>query len=322
MQGQTIHRYLLAHGWQSVIIYSPDHILTDSPLLAKYVVNSKLFTPGDIVPFRNFTGPHAVALARTLREQHVHVVFIDCDYPAKLGIARSSTATVCSSDTLANFYLDSGVEVVRVLPESYEQCSSPRIGRQRDGQIRCVWFGSLDMPKTDEIHWLRSLLKRHFPLYRLIVVSGAPQADYQWSLDTAWQIIANADIAVITGNDSLRASCKSSNRVIQAMALGLPVIAFPLPSYACIIRHDRNGLLCRDDEEWITALSELGSARRRERLGKLGYRYARRFFSPSQIGAEWMQFFVSLATTPENPSETSHAVLFVLCGYGSRFTVN
>jgi len=58
---------------------------------------------------------------------------------------------------------------------------------------------------------------------------------------------------------------KSSNRAIQAMALGLPVVAYPI-QLRRVIRNGWNGFLCREDKDWLGALSKLRDDRFRREM--------------------------------------------------------
>ena len=50
---------------------------------------------------------------------------------------------------------------------------------------------------------------------------------------------------------------KSENRLTLKMALGLPVIATPIPSYEAVIRHAENGFFARSRTDWLNCLKRL-----------------------------------------------------------------
>lgn len=289
LHGYQIHNYLLEHGWESIILYDPICILRDLPITAVEFEKLTLFRSGDVVVFQKISGAATVAAMGKLRTKGVVVVFIDCDFPPKLAEAQLADVTVCSSEQLAIRYRKLGISNVKTLPEAYEYLPEPR-KVEPIGTIRCVWFGLVDGQKKQELEWLRGILSDHFPHYKLITVSNAADADYKWDLKQPWNIIGSCDIALVTGNKSQKATCKSPNRIIQAMALGLPIIAYPIPSYKKIIRPGRNGLLCLSDEEWIDGLKKLENHSTRQKMASVGHRYARRFYNQESVGREWAQF--------------------------------
>ena len=52
------------------------------------------------------------------------------------------------------------------------------------------------------------------------------------------------------------------------MALGMPVIVSPLPSYTDVINNGSNGYIASSPEEWKRALCEVESEEVRERIGR------------------------------------------------------
>ena len=61
---------------------------------------------------------------------------------------------------------------------------------------------------------------------------------------------------------------KSENRLTLMMAMGLPVIATPIPAYEPVIRQGQNGYLARDNAEWLRQLSALRDPGLRESIGR------------------------------------------------------
>lgn len=301
MHGYRIHEYLRKHGWRSELVVTPLHTLKDSPLSPEDISRSRVFRSGDVVVFQSMWGRTAVSALKRLRDEHVNTVFTDCDYPLKLSEAQLATVTVCPSEYLAAAYRQEGIASVVVIPDAYEASFSPTVRRSNGQKLRCVWFGMMDPIKEIEVRSLQKLLATHLPDLELIVVSNHELADVKWDTDKSWDVIKDCDVAVITSSDYFWMKAKSANRVTQAMALGLPVIAYPVPAYQSVIRHGRNGMLCKATEEWICALSTMRTARIRERIARMGYRYSRRYFSLEKIGEQWAEMFSRLGRTRPAP---------------------
>lgn len=86
-----------------------------------------------------------------------------------------------------------------------------------------------------------------------------------WHADEVYRHLVQADVAIIpidkVANDpTLTApawSVKSENRLTLKMAIGLPVVATPIPAYEPIIKQGRNGFLASGRADWLSKLNEL-----------------------------------------------------------------
>lgn len=300
LQCYNIDLFLRNRGWDSTILYKPAHRISDFPISSECIRQSALFQPGDIVVFQKLHGPRTIAAMHALRQRDVDTVFVDCDFPAKTAVAGAATRIVCTSRHLANLYTMYGLRNVEIMPEAYEASSPPR-KQMRKGPLQCVWFGSMDALKAAEVEWIDNLIYRKFKSYRLVTVSDSHTSTHVWELPHSWETIARCDISVVPSSDCEASRNKSPNRPIQAMALGLPVIAFPVPSYLGVIEHDRNGYLCRGEEEWTAALTMLGAATNRNRIATSGYRFAKRYFSPSAVADSWCSMFERMSQLERLP---------------------
>ena len=92
--------------------------------------------------------------------------------------------------------------------------------------------------------------------YDLCVVSEWNSADYKWSLDTWQSLMAQADV-VLCPQRVINQPHKSANKVTQALAIGIPVVASKLHAYQEVIEDGVNGYLCDTPEEWESALIQI-----------------------------------------------------------------
>ena len=60
---------------------------------------------------------------------------------------------------------------------------------------------------------------------------------------------------------------KSENRLVMKMAMGLPVIACPVPAYNDVIVQGENGYLASSREEWLACFEALRDPERRREIG-------------------------------------------------------
>jgi len=98
-----------------------------------------------------------------------------------------------------------------------------------------------------------------------------------WNIDTIHQNMAECDIGIIpvdtqfdpvVGSDVSSWLVRSENRLTLKMAMGLPVIASPVPSYKEVIVQGENGFLATGREEWLECFEALRDPRRRKAIGQ------------------------------------------------------
>jgi hypothetical protein len=253
---------------------------------------------GDLVVFQKLYGRRTLSALSYLKARNIATVYIDCDLPLKLEEARCSSLVISPSNALTKLYRDNGISTAVTISEMYEASSSPTLHKHE--KLRCVWFGCMDSFKLAEVGELRSLFADYLPQHELIVISNQ-SCDYQWSLPEAWDMIRMCDIAVLSGNGGPSSSCKSANRLVQAMALGLPTIAYPTPSYRLLVKEQRNALLCETKAQWVEALRAMEDVEYRMKLATTGFRYARRYFSPARVTTMWEHTLGNVAAGVHHP---------------------
>lgn len=92
-----------------------------------------------------------------------------------------------------------------------------------------------------------------------------------WSADSEVELIKKMDIGIMPLIDSEWEKGKCGYKIIQYMAVGIPVIASPIGANVDIINDSKSGLLASTQDEWISACSTLiSSTALREMYGKNG----------------------------------------------------
>lgn len=100
------------------------------------------------------------------------------------------------------------------------------------------------------------------------LMSGFPEPDPRirfipWDITTVSDVISRADFGIIPVDlDSTFAMAKSANRLSTMLAMGLAVIASPVPSYLEAFRPGRHFLVAATAREWRNRLSGIVSDRR------------------------------------------------------------
>jgi glycosyltransferase involved in cell wall biosynthesis len=116
----------------------------------------------------------------------------------------------------------------------------------------------------DKLRYLRGFCRRDF-------------VKTNWDITTVYQIMSDCDIGIIPVDmtfDPLpqlnvsRWQVKSENRLTLNMAMGLPVIASPVPAYKDIIVQGENGYLATTRAEWLACFEALRDPQRRSAIGR------------------------------------------------------
>lgn len=122
-----------------------------------------------------------------------------------------------------------------------------------------------------------------------ITMSEWPEHDVKWTLGTWLEEIERADIVVCVARHDIQPG-KSANRAVQAMSLGKPVLASPLPAYRDVINQGHTGFICDTPDEWRAALRWLTDEKVRIKMGKLAQASVISY-APSSIMNEWASLF-------------------------------
>ena len=99
----------------------------------------------------------------------------------------------------------------------------------------------------------------------------------QWQPDSVYAAMLQADIGILPidtppalPTDAVLPTwqIKSENRLTLKMAIGLPVIATPIPSYEPVLAHGHNGFFARSRADWIGCLETLRQPAARSEIGR------------------------------------------------------
>ncbi len=157
------------------------------------------------------------------------------------------------------------------------------------------------------LHTLAPLASR-FPAIQLVIAGGIIDQDYAATIRS---ILCEAPYAVWLGEitrerigslytraDVVLNSSHSesmSNTLLEAMALGRPVLASDIPGNRTLVRHEVTGLLYQDKESFLKSIVRLmESPELRADLGQRAGEYMHDSFSPQNEVAEHISLYHSL----------------------------
>lgn len=111
-------------------------------------------------------------------------------------------------------------------------------------------------------------------------LEGVDTAAMEWSPEREVPELSRFDIGVMPLPDEEWARGKCALKALQYMALGVPTVTSPVGVNADIIRDGENGLLARDEDEWVAKLVGLSrDVALRESLGRAGRQTVERTYS-------------------------------------------
>ena len=132
----------------------------------------------------------------------------------------------------------------------------------------------------------------------LFTIHEHENANIKWELNTWLNNLRNVDIVIAPANYKVQPA-KSSNRLIQAMSLGKPVICSPLPAYLDVAKKYPGSFLLADTpEEWEECLRLLRDTPSfRKQLNERALEAAQDY-SIDAIGEKWAKLLKESVLSP------------------------
>ena len=296
IHGINVHLYLQKNNWNSNIITSPRQCSLTLNLdweTLRSICDEKY----DLIIFQEVAYGNASFLNYMQCKQGKKTCFLICDL-LKFPLLFETSAVITTSEYLKIKLQSNLKQKIYVIPDSLEVPSNicKSTYKQLTSKIRLVWFGNKEnMLLCSEI---QNILKN--PRYKdmeLVVISNSPDSDILWdntSLNNNWNNIIDCDIGIIPSLEKDWFMAKSNNKLTTLMALGMPVIAFPIPAYQEILCHGVNGLLAKSIAEWQNALDFLKDENNRKAIGNNARKDVVYKFSIENIIKIWEQTFTNI----------------------------
>ena len=263
IHGFNIHRQLLELGYSSTILFHFERNLYNLPIKpTQFKRFLGIFSSNDSLVIQKFKDPHTLAFILFLKKNipQLRIVFIDCDLPISQNIAENVDILICPSQYLCQKYQNSGIKNVTYIPDSPEKFDPDNLKGQRSKKekFKGVWFGVSTPKRWADIQNLKNQIILNSEInWKLETITNHPQADYPWSLDVYSELKNYDAVFIPCFNPTEAEKVKSANRLLQSMALGIPVLSSPIPAYLEIIVNQKNGFICYTKDDWLSALKQL-----------------------------------------------------------------
>ncbi len=295
--GLMTHDWLLANTnikseiLNTLGLYNPILKMTQEQIM------NTLYNKFDIVIFQKVCLGMSMTILTACKEKGIKTVYIIDDLIGEgLPMCRAADYVISgdASDYLADVVQSNCNKDAYLMPNPIE---TPKNFCKEDyaakNGVQVLWFGT-------EGHILQA--KAIAPIceklgYYYDLVSSGPYATIPWTPNFTANI-KNSDIIVMPylGELPPYELAKGSNRGQQAMAIGLPIISSPLPSYIKLIRQGKTGFIAYQNDlaDWEFYLRMLGKQALREKIGRAAREATINEFSMDSVGQLWEEYLRSL----------------------------
>ena len=105
----------------------------------------------------------------------------------------------------------------------------------------------------------------------------------------SWQnFLLKSDVGIVPVYDQV----KAPHKILNYMALGIPVICSPIDSHKRIIKHGKNGFFANNDHDWIKYLHLLRDWELRKNIGKEAIKTAKEHYSVESTANRYFELIL------------------------------
>lgn len=227
--------------------------------------------------------------------------------PAAVGLARRMAGVIAGNEYLAEWYGQHCREV-RVVPTAVDCGRFTPSAHSGDGRFVVGWMGtSGNFPQLDLVRDAVEGLLRARPDTRWLVVAerrpdwwpdGSPQHEFvRWTAADEVRQMQRMSVGLMPLADSPWTRGKCSYKMLQSMAVGLPVVVSPVGMNADVLAMGECGCAARTEDEWSATLTALAADPARcESLGREGRRIVETYFDVPVVATQLAEAFRAWGT--------------------------
>lgn len=253
-------------------------------------------------------------LAALLRQSGVTVIWDVCDtFQVPTGLSYCVDAMIVSNHSQAAFLQRQAAHVpVHVVEDAYEADSTKEKGHTQKTPIRVTSYGTFAsissglrplQPVLDQLQGVefefadgRFVADPANPAYRTDVIFHLDWREAASRPDSWQSFIFSSDVGIVPIPDLM----KSSNRILNYMAYGIPVVCSPIDSYKRVIRHGENGFFAESPDDWADALEKLKDPALRARFGQAARKAVLEKYSIPTIAKQYLSVLQELHSTKKH----------------------
>lgn len=265
-----LHEKLLREGYRSQVVSDIEDIKDP------YIVTLMSF------------GEEEYELAKWVRGLGGHVLHDFCEnirgIPILEETKRLCSLIVCCSSQLVREQRESYGDKAVLVKDPYEDFPIKHNIDHNPKRLRVGWSGMSGNAPWAEL--LKPVVEEQGMEY--IEISNRPESTHQWDINSWFYHLASCDVCVCP-QAHWEAMGKSNVKVTTAMALGIPVLASPIPSYEEILTSGSNGFICHEIGDWGANLAKLRDIEIRKEMVS-HYGEALEPYSSDRVYQDWLWF--------------------------------
>ena len=264
----TMLPYLRQAGYEPKIVFDPP-VSAETPHVSG--LTSTMLEQGiRIAYFQKVHGPSVLEEVRTLSQAGIKTIYGVCDLIDN-EMVKATDATIVVTDYLKQLHDAALHHKIHVVHDGIER---PDVQKRYDS-----WPTGI---RRDTDRPLRAILVTSSELDTIPIIDAPPKflevtivGAYPPVL--SYNLMVKADVGILPvdmrpdPDQPPGASFwqkKSENRLTMKMAVGLPVVASPVPSYKSIIEQGMNGYIADGRSDWMAYFDALRDPELRKRVGE------------------------------------------------------
>lgn len=284
IHGYNVHEALIKKGIFSKVLYSNPASLTKKQKLRLLFSLRK----GDLLILQKRKEKSLIKVLSYLKIKGVSLAFIDCDLPlCNFSLLQHFDYIICPSKSLSELYKSEYPDRnIIYIPDAVEYYSY----EAQSFNNKAIYFGWLTEDRAHQINSLKTLFNS--VEWDVSVMSNSNEADipwFDWNNEERFQIIGQHCVSIIPVVNNETSKYKSSNRVLQSLALGNIVLCGDIEAYKEVIKHGENGFICSTPDQWLNALKEISNHNRRKEIIQNGMKTAEDY-SMDKVILKWISF--------------------------------
>lgn len=289
IHGLNVHNELLKRGIYSKVIHSPKKRTDKLPFgfFMFYFLLIFYFNKKSVICIQKLHDEASINFVLRCKKFGIKTIFVDSDYPCKSEISKHIDKIICVSNYLKDQYIKLGFMNVYYIPDAPEAFDN---SLNESFSYTIFWYGQSTEPIWNLLNEFKKYLISKRSKWKLITVSDHKESDHLWNKESL-SLIKKFDVCFIPiiGITTPRTLSKSSNRLLQAMALSKPCIVYPIPAYVEILEQGKNGYLVNNFDEVIGALSLLENNKRRFDISTNSFKTALNFSVSNIVNDYWLK---------------------------------
>lgn len=298
----NIHEGLIANRYSSTIISTNKVFGADIDLPEEEIkrrINDSKITK---LIFQKVFSEKTQRIVKWCKEQNIKTVYACGDWH-ETPMWEIVDAVVVGSPYVKNYLLnEKNIKNVHYIDDALEiDLLCPIKNHTEKNTLTIGWYGNY-MKVASLGNFYKELNIENSEMF---IISNTPKnwphqancamgdgLDIPWSTDNLVKILLDkVDVVIIPteqGAPELKTNAKTANRLTLSMALGIPVVAYPISSYIPLIDQGVNGFLCDSVKKWREALTYLKKSKNREAIGFADVSKIRENFNVKNIIKGWL----------------------------------